>query len=173
MTLHVLLVSAFLLNLIVITYQDIRYRSVPLYVFLLAALLAVGIQYQQCGIDRDFFIQLLLNSGFVACNLLIILVYVKKIKRIPLAQAIGMGDLAFYVVLIPVLSTPVYMYFHLISLLIILLSYPFLKNILALHTRAIPLAGLQALCLTGAVLLFENPMLNKPILGTCSSIYWI
>ena len=173
MTLHVILLSAFLLTLAVITYQDIRYRSVPVYVFVVACIVSFLLQYQQCGIDQLFFMQVLLNSGFIAFNLLIVVLYIKKIKRIPLASAIGLGDLAFYIVLIPLLSTPVYMYFHLISLLLILASYPLLKNTLSLQTRAIPLAGLQALCLIIFIVVYECVITNKPIVGSCSIIYWI
>ncbi|ABG60437.1 prepilin peptidase [Cytophaga hutchinsonii] len=173
MTIHVLLLPAFLLILAVITYQDIKYRSVPIYVFLLALVLSIAIQYQQCGIDESFFIQLLFNSGFIAFNLLIVLLYVKKIKKIPLSSAIGLGDLAFYIVLIPVLSTPVYMYFHLISLVFILISYPVLKHSLSLQTKAIPLAGLQALCLSCFIIVFEYVTPGRPIIGSCSIIYWI
>ena len=173
MTMHVLLMSALLLNLVVITYQDIRYRSVPVYVFLFACIVSFLLQFQICGMDELFFIQLLLNSGFIAINLLIVLLYVKKIKKISLTSAIGLGDLAFYIVLIPLLSTPVYMYFHLLSLLLILISYPILKNTLSLQTRAIPLAGLQAFCLICFILLFECFNMNRPIIGSCSIIYWI
>ena len=173
MSVHVILLSAFLLNLAVITYQDITYRSVPLYVFVFAALLAYLIQYEQCGIDELFIKQIVLNAGFIAFNVLALFVYTKKIKKIALSHVIGLGDLAFYLVLIPLLSTPVYVYFHLVSLLIILLSYPLLKNVLALDTRAIPLAGLQALCLFVLIIIFEYCMLNHPITGTCSIIYWI
>lgn len=173
MNLHVLLLSAFLLSLAVITYQDLRYRSVPLYVFLLALIGALTMQYNTCGIDESFYLQVLFNSGFIAVNVLIVFLYVKKIKKIPLGNAIGLGDLAFYLVLIPILSTPVYMYFHLVSLLLILIAYPILKKILSLHTRAIPLAGLQALCLCSLILLSECFTLFRPILGSCSVIYWI
>jgi len=173
MIIHVLLLAAFLLNLIVITYQDIRYRSVPVYVFLSASILSFLIQYLRCGIEKLFVSQALLNAGFIALNVVVIFVYVKKIKKIPLVNAIGLGDLAFYVVLIPLFSTPVFIYFHLISLLIILISYPVLKNILSLNTRAIPLAGLQAFCLLCFILAFECFNMNKTIIGSCSLIYWI
>ncbi len=170
---HTFLLAVFVINLAVITYQDFKHRSVPLYVFLFAAILSVFIQYQQCKIDELFFLQILLNSAFVAINALIVWLYIKKVVNRDLSSAIGAGDLAFYIVLIPLLSTPVYMYFHLISLLLILISYPFLKNILSLRTRAIPLAGLQALCLIFFILLFECVTLNRPIIGTCSIVFWI
>lgn len=173
MATHALLLSAFLMNLGVIAYQDFRYRSVPIYVFLFALILSFLLQYQKCGIDEFFIFQLLFNSGFIAFNVLIVMVYVKKVKKIPFAQAIGLGDLVFYIVLIPLLSTPVYVYFHLISLLLILISYPILKNALALKSRAIPLAGLQATCLICIILVFEYFNLNRPLIGSCSLLYWI
>jgi hypothetical protein len=173
MNMHAILVLLLLLNLAMITYHDIRYRSVPVYVFLIAALLSFFIQYERCGMDELFFIQAFSNSIFILANILIVVLYIKKIKKIKIEEAIGAGDLVFYVVLIPLLSTPVFVYFHLTSLFVILILYPVFKNKLSFKTRGIPLAGLQAAYLFCNIIIFEYIIISKPIIGCCAIINWI
>jgi len=123
--------------------------------------------------DGLFIWQIIFNSIFILLNFLIVFLYVKKVKKIPLTEAIGPGDLVFYVVLIPFLNTPAFMYFHIVSLMLILLTYPMLKNKLSLTNRAIPLAGLQACCLIFFLIVFEYCIPEKSITGSCSILYWM
>jgi hypothetical protein len=173
MNIHAGLLMLLLLSLALIAYQDFKHRSVPIYIFILACCFSILIQYQQCGFNEAFFLQVFLNFSFIVLNVAVVYIYIKRIKKIAVSQAIGLGDLVFYGVLIPVLSTPVFVYFHLLSLILILISYPFLKNILSFKTRAIPLAGLQALCLLICLIVFETKIINKSIIGTCSIMDWI
>jgi len=173
MNLHAVLLLLLVLSLAYIAYQDFRYRSVPVLVFGISFLLAIAVQYQACGMDQLFMIQISLNSLFIVLNLLIVIVYIKQIKKIPLSSALGIGDIVFYLILIPLLSIPVFMYFHISSLLLILTLYPILKNTMSFHTRAIPLAGLQACYLIILLIVFEYIYVLKPIVGSCSLVYWI
>jgi hypothetical protein len=173
MNIHAFLLPVFIICLLLISYQDIRYRSVPVYIFSVAFISALVIQYDRCGMDQLFVWQIICNSIFIVLNFLFVFLYVKKVKKIPLKDAIGLGDLVFYMVLIPFLNTPAFMYFHIVSLMLVLITYPMLKNKLSLINRSIPLAGLQACCLIFFLILFEYCIPEKSITGSCSIIYWI
>ena len=172
MTLHASLLGMLIGLLLFITWQDVTYRSVPVYVFLLALPLVLYLQYLRCGFDDVFVIQCLLNASVISIQLLAVYAYARWIKKINLSSAIGTGDIVFYVLLIPLLSTPVFIYTHLSSLLMILITYPLLNKILSLETRAIPLAGMQAFWLALLIVLFEW-IIQRPLTGSCSLIYWI
>lgn len=163
----------FLMVLAAMTYQDIVHRSIPIYFFLIAFALSITLQYLKCGVDMFFMIQASFNLLFVLLNALIVYIYVCKIKKISLHQAIGLGDLAFYLILIPLFSTPVFMAFHLISLVIVLVGYPLLKDVLSMKARAVPLAGLQSFCLLVLLIVFEFAYKEKSIIGSCSVIHWM
>jgi hypothetical protein len=104
-----------------------------------------------------FRFDLLFNLVLLAIQLLVLLLYLKFIKK-SVANMLGVGDVLFFFVMAFAFSTVGFVFFFSLSLLVSLLVWLLTnKN----KNKLIPLAGLQSVCLIGffiAELMFSvNP----------------
>lgn len=146
-----LLKGLFLLGLGLITYQDFKIREVSLVLFLGLAVLGGSMHYRVQYFDF-FILNLIINCCSLVFLIGILFLYAKFAMNVKLKEAIGLGDLLFFMVL--ALSFPTFSFMFLLvlsfvfSLLLFLVLKPKLKN------KTVPLAGLQALFL-GLVISFN------------------
>lgn len=127
--------------LMVMTYQDLKYRAITWWLFPIMLLAPVLNQH-------DFnIITCLTNLGIVTLQFLLTALYF-RIKGITLThllqQYIGVGDLLFFVALITYFSPLHFIVFFNISILISLVVYQMYLYISKTKNQLIPLAGLQA-----------------------------
>ncbi|MDN4165470.1 hypothetical protein QWY31_08160 [Cytophagales bacterium LB-30] len=133
-----------LIPIAIIAFQDFKYRAVHVLAFLL---LLTGVAYTLYDWEVWRPIDILLNNLFIGINLSGVWLYLRVTGRIfswkETTSYLGMGDLAFWLVISLLLPLVNYVLFFLISLLIALL----LGKIIFRAPRTIPLAGIQALVL--------------------------
>ena len=135
-------------TLLLLTYQDFKYRAISWWVlvpsFIYPYLLPVSLH------------EILTNALFLLVQLTLTFLYF-KIKGINLSQFLqnylGIGDVLFFFVLVGYFSTINYILFFNISLLFSLLIYYFYRLFYKKSNNIIPLAGLQALCLSMVLIL--------------------
>jgi hypothetical protein len=134
--------------LLLVAYQDFRFRAVT---WVLFPLLAVII-FLECFVNgsiRSAWDQFIFNISFIALQLVIITLYFSLRSRSLVMiwkHHLGAGDMLFFVVLCMFFSPVNFVLFHLGSLLFsILLVIASRKYIQSLKT--IPLAGIQAVLL--------------------------
>lgn len=149
--------------LMAVGYQDLRYRQVYVYVFILFFLNALYLQYIRCGFEEEFIIQSSANVFICILQFGTALLYVRFIKKIKMEHALGIGDILYYVCIVPLLSTPVFIMYNIISLIGVILFIALFR----IPKQNVPLAGLQALLLAAAVLT-ELVFPSVHLLGTCN-----
>ncbi len=145
-----------LLCLILIGYQDLRYRAVYWICFPVLGILLLFLKYIQVG-AADSLRDLVFGLSFFALQLLLLWVYfsVKHRKLVNLTEAhLGWGDVLFLAV-VPFYLSPVnYVFFYMGSLVLVLVYVAGSKWLTKPANPQIPLAGLQALIL-GMVLILS------------------
>jgi hypothetical protein len=141
------------LSLFIIIWQDFKQRAIHFSLPILVFLLSLVINYLKEYLD---FLDIVKNIGFVAVNILGLVLYFsfKNRKLInPIDSMIGLGDILFFVAITPLFILKDYILFFILgmgfSLILHLIINSFKKQI------NVPLAGYLALFLVGVVF-FEN-----------------
>lgn len=136
--------------LIGIAYQDLKQRSVSIVLFLLLAILLLGLKLTQSN-WQDCYPYILANILFLAFQMGVILIYF-RIKegqwgRI-MDRKLGWGDIAFLLCLLLYMPFLNFFLFHIVSLITALLIAMVNKNWRD-PQKGIPLAGCQSLLFLG------------------------
>lgn len=147
--------SLFLILLALISYQDFKGRKVSLFLFLLAGLFGVLIHYSTQYLYA-FSLSLLMNMAVLLIVILILVLYSKLRLKMNLKEAIGLGDILFFIILSISFPTITFLVLFSSSLIFSLVLFLILKP--NMINKTVPLAGLQALFI-GSII-FMNMMFN-------------
>ena len=132
--------------LLIITYQDIKFRGISWYLFPLVSGLLITINLLGSSM-YEILLNTSLNLAFLSLQLLILIAYF-RLKDISIKQFfnqyMGVGDVLFFIVLAFGLDFPLFPFFMVVSLIISLIS-----GVLIFKKKTVPLAGLQAIMLLG------------------------
>lgn len=147
-SLLLLLIS--LVFLILIFYQDMRYRAVTWIIFPLAAI-ALGAYSLTKASLSDVAFRSLINLLFVGLIMLMLFIFffIRHRKISSLTTALGLGDILFFIVIAFLFSPVQYMLFFCASLFLTTL----IATIVPAIRNNVPLAGAQALMLMPLMLL--------------------
>lgn len=130
--------------LLLIFYQDIKYRAVTWYLFPWLALSLVSVS-QRFELQNS-----LINAGFVLSVFIILSIWfsLKDGKIVNLFERhIGLGDLLFLISISAYFSIPAFFFFYLLSLVLIVIGHIIYTISKRSKPETIPLAGLQSLFL--------------------------
>ncbi|CAL2085593.1 Type IV leader peptidase family protein [Tenacibaculum sp. 190524A05c] len=141
----------FLLILLGIFYQDIKERKVFIWLLVLA-IGCNGVLYYQQTLQQLFFLHISINSILILILLLILFVYTKFKMKMSLFEALGLGDILFFLVFAIGFPVETFLLLFITSLLFSLIIFISLKA--KLRHKTVPLAGFQALFLF--LILFIN-----------------
>ena len=139
--------------LLLIFYQDLRYRGVSWYLFPVGLIFLWASTSEELS-SLSYWSGRALNLGFLVFQLALLSVYFawKKISfRQFWKEYMGLGDVLFFILLALVLPFPFFPLFMVGSLILSLLL-----AVVAFRGTTVPLAGLQALLL--AVVLAVQPL---------------
>lgn len=142
----------FILNLLFISYTDFKERKVFLLNLFLCFLIANYIHYKNSSIFEIYLYSTIINTGITLFIVSILYAYSKFKLRINFSEAIGIGDLLFFIILATGFPTVSFLVILTTSLIFSLLFFLSLRPVL--KTKTVPLAGLQALFLI--LLLISN-----------------
>lgn len=140
----------FVFFLLLIFYQDVKNRSVVLYLFFLG-IGSGGVLHYKNSFLEDFLINVLLNVGFIAILTAVLFLYSTIVMKKKLLETIGMGDFLLFLVLASSFPVATFLVVFATSLIFSLLLFLILKN--QLHYKTVPLAGFQSLFLSLILLL--------------------
>jgi len=148
-----LLIFFILVILVLIFLQDLKERAVSWYFFPMLFILVILYRLPAGGLDR--IIECTgINALFLLVQLIMVSLYF-SIKRRELVnitrEYLGFGDILFLLVITPLFTPVLYMLFYLSSLLLIVVVVVLMKMVKD-YQKTIPLAGLQALLLSGLLL---------------------
>lgn len=147
-------------TLMVMTYQDLKYRAITWWLFPVM-LLAPVLNIQSFDI-----MTCMTNLGIITLQFLLTALYF-RIKGITITHLlqhyIGVGDLLFFVALITYFSPLHFIVFFNISILISLVVYQVYLVVSKTKNQLIPLAGLQAVILF-ITIFTSNQRYNDPFL---------
>ena len=133
-----------LTSLLFITIQDIKNRLVYWFLFPIAGMAALVLQWQNIGQELSLLF-LSVNLVLLLGILSILYIYVRIFKKKKfLNHSIGMGDLLFFIILAIGFPTPNFIYLFSLSILFSLGVFALFKSTIGVH---IPLAGLQSVFL--------------------------
>ncbi len=134
---------------LLITYEDLKFREVSLYLFILLSIIGVTLSALSRNSVEVFFLNLLIN-GLIALLLVVFLKFFYLIKEqkktIILDEKIGKGDVVFIFCCSTFFSPMLFCLFLVSSITFSLLTHLFILSIKTCKTRhdTVPLAGLQA-----------------------------
>ncbi len=131
-----------LILLVLVSFQDFKERAVSIWVF---PLLVTVFSYKAWLVNGWAFFRfdLVFNLALLGIQLLVLLLYLKLVKK-SVVNMLGAGDVLFFFVMAFAFSTVGFVFFFSLSLLVSLLVW-LLTN--RNKNRLIPLAGLQSACL--------------------------
>ncbi len=137
---------ATLLLLVILFYEDIRYRSISIHWIALAFLGVLGLAYMEAKLN---WVNILVNISFVAIQVIFISLYLmlkRKSIRDIFKNYIGVGDIVFWIIPAFYLDPIVYVFYALFCYLSILIVF---GVIMAIRKRSVtvPLAGFMAMVL--------------------------
>ena len=139
----------FLIILVFILYQDLRFQAVSWIFFLLGFIFTIIL-----SVKENFFSDLLFNISistlFILFQLCIIYLFswFKYKKRVNIFKSVfGLGDLLFLVMVMPLFSSLNFVVFFIASVVFSLLVYIVISWLKIYKKQRIPLAGLQSLFL--------------------------
>jgi len=137
-----------LILLLTIFIQDFKSRAVYWVVFpILLALLGV-LRYTMFYSFSVIWVPTLINTGFLALQLILLSVYfaIKNKRFINIADGLlGLGDILFLLSITVYLSVLNFLFFYIFSLILILVIWLITQVVSAKKSKEIPLAGMQAL----------------------------
>lgn len=145
----------FLLGLTFTVYQDIKSREVSVWVFIYLAVTGGYLHFETQFLPL-FLLNLLINMMVVLVLILILLLYSKLVLKKNLKEAIGLGDILFFIVLGISLPTVSFLVLFSLSIFFSLVLFLALKSKM-IH-KTVPLAGFQALFL--GIVIFINLLYN-------------
>lgn len=145
----------FIFTLTFVVYQDFKNREVTVALFILLGFIGGYLHFTTQYLNV-FLLSLLINFTAILLLVFILLIYCKLIMRIKLKEAIGVGDILFFMVLGVSFPTVSFLMLFSISLIFSLLLFIVLKPKMKIKT--VPLAGLQALFL--ALMITINSLFN-------------
>ncbi len=153
-----LLQLAMIINLALITYQDIKQREVLWFLFPVAALL-MGVSYYVHTEPLLFAMNSAMNLSLIVVILMILFLYAKfKLKKSFLQETFGLGDLLFFVAFALGFPFVTFVVVFVFSLLFSLILTLVIQSKEAKPT--VPLAGYMAIFLM--VVFCVSWMLRKP-----------
>lgn len=138
----ILLKTVLIISLGAIVYQDIKERSIYLWILLLTIFL-IGFLHYQHSVPVQFLPTILLNIGIVLVIVFILFLYAKFKLMLAFQNTFGFGDLLFFIVIAIGFPTITFIVLFSFSLFFSLTLYLILKK--KLTHKTVPLAGLQAL----------------------------
>jgi hypothetical protein len=146
--------SALMLVLILITYQDFKFRAVTWFFFPLLAAILIGesMYHEIWSITVEYFI---INASFMIIQLLTVTLYLSFRHRSFIRiwhQYLGLGDILFLFILCFFFSPINLIIFYLSSLIIAILVTLVLRRSYSSFSL-IPLAGIQSALLTLLIML--------------------
>lgn len=148
-----LLIFAILVVLVLIFWQDMKDRAVSWYFFPILFVLVFLYKIPSEGLEK--IIEFAgINTLFLLIQLVMVSLYfsLKNREWVNITKEyLGIGDVLFLFVITPLLTPVLYVLFYLISLLLIVVVAMLVK-IIKNYNKTIPLAGLQALLLSGLLL---------------------
>ena len=133
-----------------ISVQDLKSHSVYWLMFPILISLLLILQYKKYHDLSAIWQPSLINIGFLALQILLVSAYfsIKNKKVINITdQLLGLGDILFLFSVTIYLSVLNFLFFYILSLIIVLFSWTIWKLLSRKTEHAIPLAGLQALML--------------------------
>lgn len=133
-----------------ISYQDFKQRAV--HVVFLLLLFALGV-WEATVLGRSIG-EMLFSLSFVTTILTFMTLYLRAKAGFwvnPLKEHLGLGDVLFFLAVIPLFSPQGYMWFFISGLLGCLLVYTLLKTVIG--KDSIPLAGMLSVYLLGLKIL--------------------
>jgi len=149
-------------TLAMITFQDFKERQVWAFLFPLFGILG-GILFYNNTFSSFYLISIAINLGIVICIILANFLISKfLLKKNFFKEALGLGDLLFFVGFALSFPTITFVNFFVFSLLFTLVLFWILKKVGKLKEQSIPLAGCMALFL-GVVYLIHWTGLYKEI----------
>jgi len=161
-----LVIGCICILLLIIAWQDFKTRTVYVFLFALLFISALFLQYLRCGFSEEAYVHIALNTSVVCMQLLVLYGYLKIVRKINFFDGMGLGDVFFYICIIPMLSVPVFIFFNISSLVFALLIYTLAGKKIHMESGAIPLAGIQAVTLLLTIIIVEG-FFSIPVLGTC------
>jgi hypothetical protein len=139
----------FIVLLLVIFYQDLKFQAVSWILFPIGILIGFLVLKAEYSI-KLFSINLFINIGFISFQMLIILLYFRlKYKGFSgvFQKAFGIGDLLFFIMITPLFSPLNYIAFFIASMFFSLLIFILLTKMKLYKNSKIPLAGFQSIFL--------------------------
>lgn len=133
-----------------IAYQDFKYRAI--HVLLLILLLAVGIA--DAVLAERPLQDLLFSFGFVVTVLSLMMIYLRLKTGYwlnPLKEHLGLGDVLFFIAVIPLFSPHGYLWFFISGLLGSVVVYSLFRHLIG--KQSVPLAGMLSAYLLGLKIL--------------------
>lgn len=141
----------FLLILLIIFNQDIKERQVTFVVLLLGIILGGHLHYTNSFFEF-FLFNISINVLLISLISIMLYLYVKLKLQQPFFEAIGVGDILFFLLLAVSFPTISFLVVFSVSLLFSLILFLTVKR--KLKKQTVPLAGFQALFLF--LILFIN-----------------
>ncbi len=133
----------------IILYQDIRYRMVYLWAFILLIILSFIHNYKSIGLYYTLY-NFILGLLFILTQLFFVWIWF-KIQKKTLKNSIGSGDLLFLLAMLVGFSFNTFILLYITSLLFSLIAYLlFIKK-----GNTIPLAGYMSFCWIIYILFYE------------------
>ena len=139
--------------LLIIVYQDLKYRLIHISLLILLFSLSLTFWYLRINIISI----ILYNSAFLSINLIVLKAYTvlrKKKKTEDLIYGLGIGDILLFYAIIPLFSTSNYILFFITGLIFSMVLH-FLISIFVTPNRLIPLAGYLSIYLIVYILYFK------------------
>ncbi len=132
-----------------LAYQDFKHRSINIWV-----LVAFGISSFAvfAGSKNIFWIDLLLNTGYLMVFFLLSLLAMKFILRKDWGQSIGSGDIIYIFLLAPLFSFEDFVFWMVILMIFSLLTHLIFKGLKIVSDEYIPLVGYMATLLVGVTI---------------------
>ena len=149
------MIYIFLLLLLGVFIQDFRERKVYLWLLIIAFMLSGYIFYQQTMVQL-YLLHISMNAVVFLMLILVLFLYSKFKMKLKLSDALGFGDILFFLVFVFGFPVETFLLLFVSSLVFSLILYLVLKP--KLSKKTIPLAGLQALFLF--LILFINLAFN-------------
>ncbi len=149
-------ITILLICLIIIFFQDWKYRSIHVVLPIILFIIAIFIIAKKTKI---LFELIAYNSAFIILILTILIVYMSiKNKQFlnPFQNYFGLGDLFLYIAITPLFLLKNYVVFFILSMLFAIILQIGLKKIM--KQNSVPLAGFSALLLL--ILIIKDIMLN-------------
>nr|WP_299384808.1 hypothetical protein [Allomuricauda sp.] len=134
---EIILISVLLLTFV----QDVRHRAI--HILLPLAIAVIGLYFFYEG--EQIYMTLVHNFFFLLCIFVGLYLYLlaKYRSKISLLTSIGLGDILFFIAVIPYFSTTNYILFFSTGMLFSILVFTIIK--IVSKSELVPLAGLLAL----------------------------